>query len=80
MKSIGISLVIGIAMMTGISTLSSCKKTVCDNTCSYAYDGVCDDGGSGSSYSICSCGTDCADCGERKKRVGPGAPGGGGCN
>lgn len=59
-------------------TMSSCTKKVCDNSCSDAYDGYCDDGGPGSSYSICECGTDCFDCGERTKRVGPGP--GGGCN
>ncbi|MCB9203501.1 MAG: hypothetical protein H6603_00875 [Flavobacteriales bacterium] len=57
------------------SGMTSCTKSVCDNTCSYAYDGTCDDGGQGSSYSLCDCGTDCADCGERTKRVGPGVPG-----
>ncbi|TNF28798.1 MAG: hypothetical protein EP314_03435 [Bacteroidetes bacterium] len=80
MKTTLYSFALVITCAVGLSTLNSCKKTVCDNTCSYAYDGVCDDGGSGSSYSICDCGTDCADCGERKKRVGPGVPGGGGCN
>jgi hypothetical protein len=33
-----------------------------DNTCQYAFDYVCDDGGPGSDYSICSYGTDCSDC------------------
>lgn len=38
----------------------------CSNTCSiYASDGICDDGGPGSSYGLCPSGTDCADCGER---------------
>ena len=35
---------------------------VCDNTCTDASDSFCDDGGSGSEYSICSYGTDCDDC------------------
>ena len=30
-----------------------------------ASDGVCDDGGAGSTYSLCALGTDCADCGFR---------------
>ena len=34
----------------------------CANTCKDAGDGVCDDGGSGSEYSICDVGTDCHDC------------------
>lgn len=38
---------------------------LCSNTCQYAYDGDCDDGGPNSDYSLCPCGTDCADCAER---------------
>ena len=37
----------------------------CDNTCQYAGDGECDDGGVGSEYDLCSYGTDCTDCGSR---------------
>lgn len=37
----------------------------CTNTCRYADDGDCDDGGPGSDYSFCELGTDCADCGPR---------------
>jgi hypothetical protein len=38
----------------------------CSNTCNYASDGDCDDGGPGSEFSgSCSLGTDCADCGTR---------------
>jgi hypothetical protein len=37
----------------------------CTNTCSYAYDGDCDDGGPGSDFNLCPYGTDCADCGPR---------------
>jgi hypothetical protein len=37
----------------------------CTNTCNFAYDGECDDGGPGSSYDDCDYGTDCADCGPR---------------
>jgi hypothetical protein len=37
----------------------------CTNTCRDAYDGVCDDGGEGSQFSICPYGTDCDDCGPR---------------
>ena len=37
----------------------------CDNTCSHASDGDCDDGGPGAEYSLCAHGTDCADCGTR---------------
>ena len=37
----------------------------CSNECPHAYDGQCDDGGPGSMCSICTYGTDCADCGAR---------------
>ena len=50
----------------------------CDNTCvgnpSYAADGGCDDGGSGSEYAKCAFGTDCVDCGTRKTPLLPVAP------
>ena len=39
--------------------------TLCDNSCSYANDGDCDDGGPNSDYSFCALGTDCGDCGDR---------------
>ena len=38
---------------------------LCSNTCNYAADGDCDDGGPNSDYSGCSLGTDCTDCGSR---------------
>lgn len=37
----------------------------CQNTCVFAKDGECDDGGPGSTSELCSLGMDCADCGER---------------
>eukprot|EP00631_Chrysoreinhardia_giraudii_P002363 CAMPEP_0197430856 /NCGR_PEP_ID=MMETSP1170-20131217/52858_1 /TAXON_ID=54406 /ORGANISM="Sarcinochrysis sp, Strain CCMP770" /LENGTH=498 /DNA_ID=CAMNT_0042958787 /DNA_START=109 /DNA_END=1606 /DNA_ORIENTATION=+ len=37
----------------------------CNNTCIHAGDGSCDDGGFRSDADICSCGTDCDDCGSR---------------
>jgi hypothetical protein len=37
----------------------------CTNTCEYASDGECDDGGPDALYDDCSLGTDCADCGVR---------------
>ena len=40
-------------------------EATCLNTCSYASDGDCDDGGPGAAYSSCGGGTDCADCGPR---------------
>ncbi|MEC8381791.1 MAG: MopE-related protein, partial [Myxococcota bacterium] len=38
---------------------------VCLDTCQYANDGDCDDGGTNSDYSYCDLGTDCGDCGPR---------------
>ena len=35
----------------------------CTDTCKYANNGDCDDGGPGKSHSLCNLGTDCADCG-----------------
>ncbi len=37
----------------------------CINTCEFARDGTCDDGGPDSETSFCPVGTDCADCGPR---------------
>lgn len=39
--------------------------TACDNSCEYAGDGQCDDGGLGSAHPFCQLGTDCDDCGVR---------------
>lgn len=38
---------------------------LCADTCGYAGDGECDDGGPESSYDVCGYGSDCADCGFR---------------
>lgn len=38
---------------------------MCTDTCQWAGDGICDDGGAGSEYSVCGLGTDCGDCGAR---------------
>ena len=38
---------------------------ICENTCRWAFDGACDDGGPGSAFSLCELGTDCGDCGPR---------------
>jgi len=35
----------------------------CSNTCNYASDNDCDDGGPGAEYTLCTQGTDCLDCG-----------------
>jgi hypothetical protein len=39
---------------------------LCTNTCDWARDGDCDDGGPSSDYNLCELGTDCADCGVRR--------------
>jgi hypothetical protein len=38
---------------------------VCTDQCSFAADGLCDDGGVGADYWVCDLGTDCTDCGPR---------------
>ena len=52
------------AKLQGSKKLSK-KKTLCQDTCKYAKDGSCDDGGDGATYTICELGTDCSDCGKR---------------
>jgi len=50
---------------TGGSGTTSGTPELCTDTCTYAADGECDDGGPGSLYSVCELGTDCTDCGPR---------------
>jgi len=45
----------------------------CTNTCNFASDSDCDDGGPGSEYGMCDSGTDCEDCGSRASLV-PSSP------
>ena len=45
--------------------LSGTVGQTCSNTCNWASDGDCDDGGPGAQYAACSLGTDCVDCGSR---------------
>ena len=57
-------------LYTGVATIDPLDggdsgTGLCTDTCLYAYDGECDDGGPGSDYSVCDYGTDCFDCGER---------------
>ena len=47
--------------------LTSADAT-CTNTCTFAFDLVCDDGGPGSSFSFCPLGTECSDCGREPLR------------
>jgi hypothetical protein len=47
-------------------------QLLCSNTCSWASDGDCDDGGPGAEWLYsCSYGTDCQDCGPRSPRPPP---------
>eukprot|EP00966_Prymnesium_polylepis_P275538 6366384-Prymnesium_polylepis.1 len=48
----------------------------CTDTCHYPTDGICDDGGDGSTYNVCPLGSDCTDCGVRVASPSspPGAP------
>ena len=50
------------ALLSGVSPASGQS---CSNTCNYASDTDCDDGGMGAEYSSCTVGTDCHDCGDR---------------
>ena len=53
------------ASSSSSSASSSGGSQLCNNTCRYAHDGACDDGGTGSQTSLCTLGSDCADCGPR---------------
>ena len=44
------------------------EKGLCSDTCNFAGDNTCDDGGSHSQYDVCALGTDCSDCGVRKDK------------
>ena len=46
----------------------------CGETCNYASDNDCDDGGPGSEYSSCALGSDCMDCGPRSPSPSPPSP------
>ncbi len=47
------------------------ENLVCTDTCQFAGDGECDDGGPGADYAVCDYGTDCTDCGARDARTAP---------
>ena len=49
----------------GNSSNGSSGNQICNETCNWSGDGACDDGGIGSSYDVCSFGSDCQDCGAR---------------
>lgn len=54
-----------VAQACGFAPAALEEDGICENTCTWANDGVCDDGGPGSEYSVCGLGTDCGDCGAR---------------
>ncbi|KAL3901244.1 MAG: hypothetical protein SGPRY_012312 [Prymnesium sp.] len=41
-------------------------RGVCEDSCDFAFDGECDDGGAGAEFSMCHLGSDCSDCQERQ--------------
>jgi hypothetical protein len=47
-------------------------SVLCEDTCSWVADGVCDDGGADAPYGVCDFGTDCTDCGSRVDSDGDG--------
>lgn len=61
---LSIVILLSLSLIT-IGGLSSCDDGLCSNTCSFADDGTCDDGGTNSVYDLCDIGTDCEDCGRR---------------
>jgi hypothetical protein len=46
-----------------VAAQPSRQTTSCSDTCKFARDGVCNDGGPGTAYFDCDPGTDCTDCG-----------------
>lgn len=50
---------------------NSSSGQLCSNSCEYADDGFCDDGGEGSDYDDCALGSDCGDCGPRTPNDNP---------
>lgn len=64
----------------GIRTDSQLQATldvngqVCANSCAYADDNECDDGGPNALNALCSYGSDCNDCGARAPRYSAGGP------
>ena len=59
-------------------------EDICEDTCQWANDESCDDGGDDSEYSVCAKGTDCQDCGKREVNAhncgAHGTPGGLNCS
>jgi hypothetical protein len=51
--------------LIGAAAAGCAGPTLCSDTCQWAGDGECDDGGEGALYSACDYGSDCEDCGPR---------------
>lgn len=70
-KSVAVlKLVFGaMALLTvaGLNMGVGCQQ--CSDTCLFAGDGECDDGGVGAITTVCPFGTDCADCGSRRTKL-----------
>lgn len=65
-----LSVLFSMLLLISLVSYSACSSDdesteLCSNTCVTSFDQECDDGGPGSLFSICSLGTDCADCGTR---------------
>ena len=53
--------------VAGLNMGVGCQQ--CSDTCLFAGDGECDDGGAGAITTVCPFGTDCADCGTRRSKI-----------
>lgn len=66
-------------LATGCLRLPHADDPDCSDTCRYARDGECDDGGPDALYDVCALGSDCSDCGPGSRgptRTGEPVPGG----
>eukprot|EP00900_Chrysochromulina_parva_P005704 jgi/Chrpa1/15134/Chrysochromulina_OHIO_Genome00020374-RA len=64
-------LLLAIVAVTVSAQSSPPSPIVCSETCNFASDVDCDDGGPGSDFNACTYGTDCTDCGPRVLRSPP---------
>ena len=64
-------LLLAIVAVTVSAQSSPPPPVLCSETCNFASDVDCDDGGPGSDFNACTYGTDCTDCGPRLPRSPP---------
>lgn len=64
----------GIRTDAQLSSMLDANGQLCANTCAYASDNECDDGGANALNNLCSYGSDCSDCGGRAPRFSTAAP------